>query len=497
MHGGHIVRALCGALSISICASIAACDGGPDAADGDQSDIGEVQQAAKVCAAGTRLPGIDVSTYQGRIDWNAVKNAGIKFAVIRASHGAGIQDDTFAYNWSHAKSAGVVRGAYHYFQPEQDVNVQANQFVQIVGQLEPGDLPPVLDVESTGGLTATQVANKVHKWLTIVEPALGRTPMIYTGKYFWQDNVGSADETASPLWVAQWGVTCPDLPSPWTSWKFHQTSDNGRVAGINAAVDTDVFNGTMDDLLAMGAPPVCGDGVCSGGETTDSCMQDCPPCQTIGADGDVVDDDGACFEAGGDPQFMRHEKAGWDSTLTWTHATEFDQTYNYGVWHFYLAEAGRYKVEAYTPAPYSMSKMAAYQLNHAGKTVSIDVDQTAVDGWQDLGDYAFAAGGGQSIRLNDNTGETQASNTQLVFDAIRLTRLDNSGGDATGGDGSNGSDGTDPTDPASGNMTSGCAAGGTGSGPAATWLVIMGAALAGVGRRRRRRSDRRPPKAQG
>src|SRR5690606_23553056 len=168
--------------------------------------------------------------------------------------------------------------------------------------------------------------------------------IIYTGKYFWQDQVGGADLTEHPLWIAQWGVTCPDIPAPWGDWAFHQTSATGRVSGISGDVDLDVFNGTVDDLIALG----------QGG--------DAEPCEVVPAEGGVLDDSGPCFRAGGSPQFIRHENAGWGSQLKWTHTTDLPNPANYGRWNVHLAEGGRYRVEAYTAAPWGESRMAVYQV---------------------------------------------------------------------------------------------------------------------------------------
>jgi Glycosyl hydrolases family 25 len=80
--------------------------------------------------------------------------------------------------------------------------------------------------------------------------------MIYSGKYFWNDNIGSREFNNYPLWVANYGVTCPDMSDPWSNWTIWQYGDNRTVPGISGAVDADKFNGTLDDLKALaGATP--------------------------------------------------------------------------------------------------------------------------------------------------------------------------------------------------------------------------------------------------
>src|SRR6266545_2185857 len=116
--------------------------GGPGCA-GDPA--GELAQAAMVCAKGATVPGIDVSKWQGTIDWSAVASSGVVFAFIRVNHGLDDIDEEFAASWSGARRAGVVRGAYQYFLPDEDAVAQADLFLARMGPLEPGDLPPVLD----------------------------------------------------------------------------------------------------------------------------------------------------------------------------------------------------------------------------------------------------------------------------------------------------------------------------------------------------------------
>lgn len=198
----------------------------------------------------------------------------------------------------------------------------------------------------------------------------------------------------------------------------------------------------------------------------------------IAADGGVIDDGDACFDDGGNPTYLRAvDGAGFEGDLVWTHTTSDPNEANFGEWTLDLAEAGRYRVEVYTPAAYARSTAATYQVRHAGMVDEFTIDQTAADGWQPLGDLQLAAGGHQSIHVGDNTGEPLAGNVQLVFDAVRLTRLDG----AVVPDPDPQPD-PDPTTDPSGATSGGCAAGGGGAG-LAPGLGLLGLAL----RRRRRR----------
>ena len=390
-------------------------------------DTREVEQLARVCAAGPTTKGIDVSYYQGTIDWAKVKTAGVAFAFVRVSDGLATIDAKFSQNWSGARAAGVVRGAYQFFRPNLDAAAQANLFVEKVGTLAADDLPPVIDVEASGSQSAAVIAAKVRIWIDIVEAATGKKPIIYTGYYFWRDSVGDAKFPGYPLWVAGYVNHCPDVPLGWDTWSFWQTSSTGQVRGIAGAVDLNTFNGDRAGLLAMtGVAATCGDNKCEGTETTETCAVDCPPCGVIAAAGGLIDDGDACFEGGGNPMFLRSvSDAGAQGDLFWTYATDAAAAGNFAQWNLYIADAGRYAVEVYTDAGYGKSKKASYLVTANGASaVPVAIDQTAVNGWQSLGEFQFAAGGKQSVRVNDNTGEPAAAKVQLALDAVRLTRLD-------------------------------------------------------------------------
>jgi len=214
---------------------------------------------ARVCADGATTKGIDVSKWQGTIDWTKVKSAGYAFAFIRVSDGLNTPDAKFAANWSATKSVGIIRGAYQFFRPSQSATAQADLMIEkLGGQYTPGDLPPVIDVEDDGGLSPTTVATRVRTWVDRVEAALGVKPIVYTGKYFWRDEVGSpASFAPNALWIAQYTSLCPDIPGPWAKWTFWQYTDSGSVPGIAGPVDTNRFNGSLAQLqaFAASAPP--------------------------------------------------------------------------------------------------------------------------------------------------------------------------------------------------------------------------------------------------
>ena len=424
------------------------------------SKLSTVDQDATVCGAGPTVKGIDVSYYQGTIDWAAVKSDGVHFAFIRVSDGTNFIDPKFESYWSGSRTNGIVHGAYQFFRPSNDVQAQADLLLSKVGtQLAPDDLPPVLDVEATDGESAASVAAKVKQWVDYVGAALGRPPIIYTGFYFWRDSVGAPDDTTSPLWHAQYTTaSCPNIAPPWSDWAIWQYSSTGSVAGISGGVDMDRWNGDQASLTGfLGPAQACG---------------------TVGAAGAVIDDGDPCFEVGGSSAYMRHVlTAGEDGDLVWTHTTDDAAEANFGQWNLDFDEAGTYKLEVYTDAAFAQSKAAKYLVHTADGDMETTIDQSASDGWQTLGNYTFAAGGDQYLHLADNTGEPVANNVQLVFDAARLTRVTD-GGDGSGSGSGSGDGSGSGSDDGSG-KNSGCAVGGNGLG--------LGLVLALVGLRRRRR----------
>jgi lysozyme len=220
-------------------------------------DVGMISFGLTVCPAGPTIEGVDVSHYDGVIDWAKVRGAGIDFAVMKATEGTGFTDPTYATNWQGSAANGVIRGAYHFFRPAVDPTAQADFFVQTAGVPLSGDLPLTLDLETTDGLSGAQVSQGALTFLQRVEAKTGRTPIVYTSASF-MSSIGNPPLGPYLLWVAHWQVNCPNIPSPpWNDWQFWQYSDSGTVAGIPSAVDLDKFNGTREDLMNLvgGGPP--------------------------------------------------------------------------------------------------------------------------------------------------------------------------------------------------------------------------------------------------
>ncbi|HUG31198.1 MAG TPA: glycoside hydrolase family 25 protein [Candidatus Limnocylindria bacterium] len=188
--------------------------------------------------------GIDISHWQGTIDWAKVKAAGKTFAIAKATEGIGWKDDAYDRNKAGAMGQGILFGAYHFARPgSNDPVKEADWFVDTMGQ-ERGMLIPTLDLERTGGLGPTALTDWVKAWLQRVDQRLGVKSMIYVSPSFWRTYMDNtrwfADNGYSVLWVAHWNTTSPSVPADnWggRSWTFWQYTSDGVVPGISGRVD--------------------------------------------------------------------------------------------------------------------------------------------------------------------------------------------------------------------------------------------------------------------
>jgi GH25 family lysozyme M1 (1,4-beta-N-acetylmuramidase) len=209
--------------------------------------------------------GVDVSNHNPPVDWQAVKNANISFAFAKATEGATFKDKTFTTNWSGMKAVGIMRGAYHFFRPARTAEEQVDNFLQVVKKvLEPGDLPPVVDLEpwpEQVGIDWKNIAfneriNRVKTWLEKVERATGEKPIIYTNPSFWREYMRDSQEfTAHPLWLAHY-TSKPEPDVPANNWggngyTIWQHTESGTVAGVSGPVDRNRFKGSFEKLVAL------------------------------------------------------------------------------------------------------------------------------------------------------------------------------------------------------------------------------------------------------
>lgn len=220
--------------------------------------------------------GVDVSHYQGAVNWSKAEAAGVAFGIAKATQGTSFTDDRYAQNVAGARAAGVVPGAYHFLTGADPVR-QAEFFDRVVG--DPEGILVALDVEGAG-CTAGIVQAWVDRYRAL-RP--GHPILVYTGKWFWRDLTDNMPGPAlGPLWAAGsdagryvggsgilqalWAKTggTPTSGLPWGGWKawaFDQFTDKAIVPGISGPCDGDAFSGTMTDLRALTtSTPTEGDG---------------------------------------------------------------------------------------------------------------------------------------------------------------------------------------------------------------------------------------------
>jgi MYXO-CTERM domain-containing protein len=275
---------------------IAACAGAPTSEPAER--IGTVSAAdTNVCTSGTLLQGVDTSSGQGTVDWSSAKSAGVDWVIMKATQGNYDDDSGFPLNWAPAKAAGVVRGAYHFFDPTIDGVTQANYFLAAMGPLDAEDLSPMLDVEcptgptddclgfsgGTGVVDAADFRTHMLDFLDTVEAATGRKPIIYTYVSFFAGtgaagtgtNVDTTGFDAYPLWIADYsGTACFTAPTPWTQAAIWQYDDNGTFNGISGQVDVDKMVGSIDELLGWPGPKRTSRADVNGDGLADACGRD-------------------------------------------------------------------------------------------------------------------------------------------------------------------------------------------------------------------------------
>ncbi|CAO5232039.1 GH25 family lysozyme [Frankia sp. AgKG'84/4] len=206
--------------------------------------------------------GVDVASWQhpggGPINWNAARASGLSFALIKATEGTAYTNPFFAADRAAATRAGLIVGAYHYARPTAAISTaveQARRFIAVTGLTRTaGHLAPALDLEDNGGLDPAALAAWVHAFLEEVESETGRTPILYTYRSFWTDQMGdSHDFTKYPIWFAIYNnqATPGVLPGGWPNWALWQYTSGGTVPGIAGAVDVNVLCCTTTALAAQ------------------------------------------------------------------------------------------------------------------------------------------------------------------------------------------------------------------------------------------------------
>lgn len=216
--------------------------------------LGLTVAATPASAAGV-VYGMDVSHYQGAINWTTQYNAGARFVYIKATEGTTYTDPNFSSNYTGSYNAGFIRGAYHFARPGSSSGAsQANYFLAHGGRWS-GDgktLPGALDMEynpsgaTCYGLSKTTMGSWIRDFSNTYHSATGVYPVIYTSTSWWSQCVSGDFSATNPLWIARYNTTVGTLPAGWGYYTFWQNADSGRYPG-----DQDRFNGSLTQLQAL------------------------------------------------------------------------------------------------------------------------------------------------------------------------------------------------------------------------------------------------------
>lgn len=198
--------------------------------------------------------GIDVSHFQGDVDWEEIRSHKISFAYTKATQGRSYVDTRFNKNWSDMLTAEITRGAYHFYSSEDAGKEQALHFIKTVKELKKGDLPPVLDLEQgsiNGKVDVENFQKEVKIWLKTVEEKFGIKPIIYTNNPFANEYLNHSDFADYMLWVAEYGVKKPKTPIAWQGkgWSIWQRTERGNIEGEVGNVDHDTSRVSLKKLV--------------------------------------------------------------------------------------------------------------------------------------------------------------------------------------------------------------------------------------------------------
>lgn len=198
------------------------------------------------------MHGIDVSHYQGHIDWKTVANSGnVGYVYIKATESNTLVDDTYEYNIAEARRHGIKAGSYHFFRPGVNALAQYNNFRRVVNKRHQ-DLLPLIDVEVTGGVTVATLHARLQEFLRLVTEEYGRRPIIYTGKNFYNKYFAPYPNfKAYKFMIAQYTPQEEPYLNDGDDYLIWQYTGHGHVDGIRGDVDQSRFVGrhNINDIL--------------------------------------------------------------------------------------------------------------------------------------------------------------------------------------------------------------------------------------------------------
>lgn len=214
-------------------------------------ELFDVRNYQVLSERGNKAIGLDVSQYQGYIDWDktdSIENTfPLDFVFVRATAGKDLVDSRFNYNWKNTEDSHLIRGAYHYYRPDEPSLEQALNFINTVN-LRPGDLPPVLDIEQLPRRQPLDSLRKgLRRWLDAVEKHYKVRPIIYSGQKYYEDFL-KQEFPEYKFWIANYNFFVERMDDSWLCWQF---TEKANVPGIEGNVDLNLYNGTREDIIRM------------------------------------------------------------------------------------------------------------------------------------------------------------------------------------------------------------------------------------------------------
>ena len=200
--------------------------------------------------------GVDASVYQGDINWSALKQQDIKFAFIKATEGSDFVDKNFKHNWEEAHNVGLYVGAYHFFSFESSGKTQAENFINVVGELKQNSLPPVIDIEyynvnDKKSVSNEKICKEIKVMSNVLEEYYGKKPILYVTYKTYKDFIGEGLND-NMIWVRS--VYCKPFfvdSNEWTFWKYSNRHRLYGYSGEERYIDMNVFNGTLYEFYDL------------------------------------------------------------------------------------------------------------------------------------------------------------------------------------------------------------------------------------------------------
>jgi len=217
----------------------------------EQQRLADVRTVEMLTRHHGKSIGFDVSEYQGVIDWTKIDSIEdlypLDYVFIRSTAGKNKVDACFKENWAGAGKKGLVRGAYHYYRPNENSLEQAAHFILNV-RLKEGDLPPVLDIEKIPeNQSMDSLIVGLHRWCDAIEKHYKVPPIIYSGQKYYDDFL--RDEFKGYVfWIANYNFFVEDIEDDWMFWQF---TESAEIEGIPTPVDLNIHNGPKSRLLNL------------------------------------------------------------------------------------------------------------------------------------------------------------------------------------------------------------------------------------------------------